>query len=309
MDPLSVTASIIAVLHAANSVISVCYDFRAAMKDQPWAMTRITSSINDLRLILSRLEQVANESELNFDERSLARMSTLEALCQEGGAISNCFAELRALEKKLVPGSWAGKNGSKRRALIQSIGWQFKGKEADEILQRLDGYKGTLNLAITMDQAALIKNMSKVMLDVDENTRSLFKQFQDVSLDERKRSILQWLSPVDPSIHHLKIRQAGTNDWFLSCKEWEHWVESEKSFLWLSGFPGSGKTILMSILIDFLQQRCQEKDPVLLAYFYCDFRNLETREPLNLAGSLLAQICLKLQSFPASLEAAFDGCK
>lgn len=312
MDPLSVTASVIAVLQVANTVISVCYDFRAAIKDAPWALTRIMSSINELRLILGRLEQVANESELTFDDTNVARLTTLEVLCREGGAISNCFQELVALEKKLVPGSWAGNAGSKRRALIQSIGWQFKGKDAEETLQRLEGYKSTLNLAITMDQAALVKNMSKMMTEVDENTRSLFKQFQQEVMDERKRSILQWLSPVDQSVSHeasMRIRQAGTNDWILSCKEFEHWKESEKSFLWLSGFPGSGKTILMSTLIDFLQHQTEHKAPNVLAYFYCDFRSPETRDPLNLAGSLLAQICFKLGYCPPSLESAFDRCK
>lgn len=129
MDPLSVTPSVVAVLQAANTVISICYDFRAAIRDSPWALTRITSSINELHLILSRLEQVANETELSFDKTNVARLSTLEVLCREGGAISKCFQELVALEKKLVPGSWAGEEGSKRRALVQSIGWQFKGKE------------------------------------------------------------------------------------------------------------------------------------------------------------------------------------
>jgi hypothetical protein len=68
----------------------------------------------------------------------------VEVLCYEGGAISNCLAELRMLEKKLVPGSWAGKDGSKRRALIQNIGWQFRGKEAEEMLQRLEGYSSRI---------------------------------------------------------------------------------------------------------------------------------------------------------------------
>jgi hypothetical protein len=192
------------------------------------------------------------------------------------------------------------------------MGWQFKGKDAEEALKRLEGYKATLNLAITMDQAALVKTMSKTMKDVDENTRSLFKQFQDISLDDRKRSILQWLSAVDPSINHeaaLKIRQTGTNDWFLSCKECSSWREAEKSSLWLSGFPGSGKTILMSTVIEFLQQRSSLEEPPLVAYFYCDFRSPETRDPLNLAGSLLAQICFKIGSFPAALDEAFERSK
>ena len=312
MDPLSATVSVIAVLQAANSVISICYDFRAAIKDHPWAMTRITNSINELRIILGRLEQVANESELKSNDTSSTRHSALEVLCQDGGAISNCYEELRALEQKLGSGGWAINKGIRRRAFIQSIGWQFKGKEAEDMLKRLDGHKTTLNLAITMDQAALMKSMSKTMQDVDKNTRSLFKQFRDISLDDQKRRILQWLSPVDPSISHevaLKIRQAGTNSWFLSCKEFENWRDSENSFLWLSGRPGSGKTILMSSAIHSLQQYSGEKEPPLLAYLYCDFRSPETRDPLNLAGSLLAQICSRLGSFPAALDEAFERSK
>jgi hypothetical protein len=312
MDPLSVTASVIAVLQAANSIISVCYDFRAAIKDHPWAMTRITNSINELRTILGRLEQVANESELKLDDTSCTRHSALEALCQDGGAIRNCYDDLRTLEQKIGSGSWAGNEGSRRRAFIQSIGWQFKGKEAEDMLKRLDGYKTTLNLAITMDQAALMKAMSKTMQDVEKNTRSLFKQFQGISLDESKRRILQWLSPVDPSISHeaaLKIRQAGTNNWFLSCNEFENWRDSENSFLWLSGRPGSGKTILISSAIHSLQQSSDETELPLLAYYYCDFRSPETRDLLNLAGSLLAQICFKLGSFPAALDEAFEWSK
>jgi hypothetical protein len=309
MDPLSVAASVIAVLQAANSVISVCYDFRAAIKDQPWAMTRITNSINELRAILGRLEQVANESELKLDGTSSTRHSALETLCQDGGAIRCCYDDLRTLEQKIGSGSWAGKEGSKRRAFIQSIGWQFKGKEAEDMLTRLDGYKTTLNLAITLDQAALMKAMSKTMVDVDRNTTNLFKQFQSISLDERKRQILQWLSPVDPSKSHeaaLKIRQAGTNNWFLSSKELENWRYSEKSFLWVSGRPGSGKTILMASAIHSLQQRSGKEELPLLAYYYCDFRSPETRDLLNLAGSLLAQICVRLGSFPAALDEAFE---
>jgi NACHT domain len=311
MDPLSITASVIAVLQAASTVVAVCYDFRAAINTQPWALSRIINSINELRLILNRLEQIANESESNLDETSMSRLTDLEVLCQEGGAVKNCLEELKALEKKLIPGNWAGKDGSKRRSLIQSIGWQLKGKEAEEILLQLDRCKGTLNLALALDQTTLIKNMNRRIMDVDENTRSLFKQFQDISLDDRKRSILRWLSPVDPSVHHeeaLMVRQAGTNDWFLSSKEFACWIEAEKSFLWLSGFPGAGKTILMSTLIDFLQRNKNRKHPTLLAYFYCDFRSPETSDPLNLAGSLLAQVCFQLGSFPASLEAAFDRC-
>jgi len=163
-----------------------------------------------------------------------------------------------------------------------------------------------------MDQSALLKVMSATMKDVEENTRTLFQQFQDMSLDERKREILHWLSPVDPSVSHeaaMRKRQLGTNDWFLSCKEFEEWQRAETSFLWLSGFPGSGKTILMSTVVEFLQQCGERKESAIVAYYYCDFRTPETRDHLNIIGSILAQICFKLGSFPAALEAAFERSK
>jgi hypothetical protein len=69
------------------------------------------------------------------------------------------------------------------------------------------------------------------------------------------------------------------------------------------------KTVLMSTPINFLQHQTDRKEPAILAYFYCDFRNPDTRDPLNLARSLLAQICFKQRSFPASLETAFDSCQ
>jgi hypothetical protein len=42
----------------------------------------------------------------------------------------------------------------------------------------------------------------------------------------------------------------------------------------------------------------------LLAYFYCDFRQTKSQDPLNVLGSIIAQLCLQLNEFPSSLEEA-----
>lgn len=65
----------------------------------------------------------------------------------------------------------------------------------------------------------------------------------------------------------------------------------------------------MASAIHSLQQRSGEEHLPLLAYYYCDFRSSETRDLLNLAGSLLAQICVGLGSFPAALDEAFEWSK
>lgn len=45
MDPLSVTASIIAVIQATNAVISVGCDYRSAVKNSPWALSRVIEGV------------------------------------------------------------------------------------------------------------------------------------------------------------------------------------------------------------------------------------------------------------------------
>ncbi|KAH7141831.1 hypothetical protein EDB81DRAFT_607382, partial [Dactylonectria macrodidyma] len=78
------------------------------------------------------------------------------------------------------------------------------------------------------------------------------------------------------------------------------------SLLWLTGIPGSAKTILMSTVINFLQQCGNEKSYASVAYFHRDFRNPDSRDHLNLVGSLIAQICSQLSCSPKDLEEAFE---
>lgn len=44
----------------------------------------------------------------------------------------------------------------------------------------------------------------------------------------------------------------------------------------------------------------------LTAFFYCDFRKPESQDPLNVLGSLVAQICSQLEFCPEELELAFS---
>lgn len=51
MDPLSISASIVAILQATTTVISICYDFRACIK--------VIDEVKSLRNILETLEQLS----------------------------------------------------------------------------------------------------------------------------------------------------------------------------------------------------------------------------------------------------------
>jgi hypothetical protein len=54
-----------------------------------------------------------------------------------------------------------------------------------------------------------------------------------------------------------------------------------------------------------MKQACDE---ACMAYFYCDFRRPEFQDPVNVVGSLVAQLCSQLGYFPDKLETAFAHC-
>jgi hypothetical protein len=287
MDPLSVTASIVAVLQAANKIISVCYDFRAALRNAPWSLTRVLEEAKDLRSVLETLEQLV-EDDISTFTRAKHRPA-FELLCEpDKGPLAACLREMTTLESLITSPKRGGKFGSRGRALIQSLAWTLKESDAILCLQRIERCKSTLNLAITADEVYVIVGLSTafssaktdcqrtISRDILEMTTSLNRTVQNIGdkfngllvkldskdfgksrglwqphsrnkeranahfhKDDRQRSMLHWLSPLDPFEMHELIKYAhepGTSNWFLESKDFRDWLIENRSFLWLSAF-------------------------------------------------------------------------
>ena len=148
MDGFSVVANVITVLQAANAVISICYDFRAALKTSPWALTRLLDELTDLRNVLESLEgALSSDSSLSSPtpEDSSSQISVTKSV---NAPLSNCLAALSHLEGLLEASSLRHRKVSKWQALSQAVGWHFKDSEIEDILERVERYKNTLKLAI-----------------------------------------------------------------------------------------------------------------------------------------------------------------
>ena len=147
MEGLSVAANIIAVIDAAHEIIKICYDFRAALKQSPWALTRILEEISELQIIVGKIEELSHRAGSEDAESSLI------LLCNpHNGPLVQCENELVNLQQLLESTILKGKDGSKRRALIQALGWRFKDSEVVLRLGRIQRLKTTLQLALSADQ-------------------------------------------------------------------------------------------------------------------------------------------------------------
>ena len=144
MDPVSATASVIAVIQIVASVLSTCNEYRLSVKNAPKDADQITSELSSLKHVLEQVLTVAQrEAESRSNEFfSLAKLTT------SGGELDQCRDNLTELQKKLQPqDGWKG--------VKKALTWHFKEGEFRKTLDRIGKSKDTLNLAVTVDTACV----------------------------------------------------------------------------------------------------------------------------------------------------------
>ncbi|KAF5573628.1 NACHT ankyrin domain-containing protein [Fusarium pseudoanthophilum] len=84
-------------------------------------------------------------------------------------------------------------------------------------------------------------------------------------------------------------RAPGTCEWILENAECQAWLDKKSSLFWISGGPGTGKTVMSLFLSDQVEKRCQETDDHFLFYF-CRFQHESYNKPHKLLRSLAYQL-------------------
>ena len=156
MDPLSISASVIALIQATNKVVSLCYTYTAAAKGAARAITQILDEIKSLRNVLESLEQLLRSDD--YGELAIRlQLESIKTLCDfKDGPIAK---EMKYLEEKLRPPEWAGRDGSRRQYIAQSLAWPLRERDTRKTLYNIEKLKGTLKLALTIDQK-LVKSLT-----------------------------------------------------------------------------------------------------------------------------------------------------
>jgi hypothetical protein len=126
------------------------------------------------------------------------------------------------------------------------------------------------------------------------------------------RIIADWLTPIDYGPQHsdyFKSRQPGTGQWLLDSPKFHAWLETDEQTVFCPGIPGAGKTILTSIVVDYLYSKHEIDPSIGIAYIYCNFRRKDEQKIDDLLASLLKQFIQEQSSVPNSVKTLYNQHK
>ncbi|KAH9015864.1 hypothetical protein EDB85DRAFT_2280173, partial [Lactarius pseudohatsudake] len=109
--------------------------------------------------------------------------------------------------------------------------------------------------------------------------------------NELRKDLRKWVSPPDPSVNYNTASGAhheGTASWCTKGDTLTDW-KAFGSLLWIHGKPGSGKSILSSVIVRDIKSMSSVGSAVL-AYFYFDFKDTAKQDSRALLSSLLVQL-------------------
>ena len=126
-------------------------------------------------------------------------------------------------------------------------------------------------------------------------TRQL-DDLQDHLNSKKRKEVFRWMSEIEYKSHHEDLSNGllpNSGQWLLDHELFIEWGQSSvSSILWLHGIPGSGKTRLVSRIIDvMLDERKPGQSPT--AFFYCARSTAEPErgKPAEILGAILRQLC------------------
>ncbi|KIW30853.1 uncharacterized protein PV07_02546 [Cladophialophora immunda] len=332
MDPLSASASVIAVLQLSGEVVKYVNEAIGATTERK----RLRDEVRACEDVLQQLKDEAAESREDEDWRK--RIKALEG---PDGPLTRLSATFKILKVELQP-----KQGLRR--ISTALKWPLTREKVDKLVQAIEREKSLLTFALTNDCRKLMQNIKKSAIENHDRLADLIatleihstSRFEELKGDievafghlkgsqERKEAagtreaILRWLTQIDYAPQQndfVSLHQPGTCEWLLLSPQYTSWLQAHKQTLFCPGIPGSGKTIMTSVVVQDLleKRRCQEIPcataenescqcaRVGIAYLYCNFRRQHEQQSQDLLTNLLKQLAAQT-SLPGAVKDLYD---
>jgi hypothetical protein len=157
MDPLSVTASVIAVIQIASVISTHCMQYIKSAKNTKSLILRLVQELGGLQIVLRTLEEltergthVIQNGEDGDAEETSYLLPTLHKLCQLEYVFEECLRKLEQLERDITPSSQV--NLTKKESFFRALHWPLKEAYMKNIMDDINHYIALFSLALTLDE-------------------------------------------------------------------------------------------------------------------------------------------------------------
>ena len=156
-------------------------------------------------------------------------------------------------------------------------------------MQALDGIEGTQNRIMGQLESAglaeeeryrrlglIMEEFKEPFHSMDSRIAAMYGEMEQRQAQSQRGRILNWLSAPGQgsrrsALHESLSRQRleGSGNWLLEDPIYAQWQDAKTSSIaWVSGAQGTGKTNLLSLVIDRLQSQVEANNSQRLAIFY-----------------------------------------
>ncbi|OBT39768.1 hypothetical protein VE00_10222 [Pseudogymnoascus sp. WSF 3629] len=287
MDPLSVTASIIAIVQLTGVIIGCLNDLKGTSKDRAQCAMEISNVSSLLVTLMYRLEEVSSND---------GSYGEVQALAAADGHIDQYRSALEQLQSKLTSST------SSRTKIGGALSWKFGKEEIANILGRIERLKSLTQIALGIDHFKLSQALKTETTVISSKIKSMqtdtiatkvgVKSIQESHDSEQYRVVMDWLSSTDFPAQQSDIiskRQEGTGKWFVESLEFANFLQGAKQTLFCPGIPGAGKTMISAIAVDHIRKAFQG-DNVGVAYIYNNYNRQEEQVATKLVAAILKQL-------------------
>ncbi|EON69685.1 hypothetical protein W97_08945 [Coniosporium apollinis CBS 100218] len=270
MEPLGVTANIIAIVDLSAKIASLCVQYPLAVKDAKNDIERLRGEVNSVTDVLRGVERLLYRPDS-------AQLSASQKLRD---ALKDCFTQLTELKKGLDP-------GKTRKAMsrfgVRALKWPFESKEVDKVVRNLERCKQTVSLALQVDQTALILGINQ-KIDLAKLPSAKGASF-DSHLDEHDARCL-------PNTRVNLRRQIA------------EWVEDRQGrcIFWLNGMAGTGKSTFSRTIAQSFADKGQ-----LGASFFFKRGEGDHGNAARFFTTIAAQLVIKVPGLIPCIREAIDA--
>ncbi|RAO72488.1 uncharacterized protein BHQ10_008500 [Talaromyces amestolkiae] len=298
MDPLSVTASVIAVIQITSVISTHCMNYVKSARNTKSLILRLVQELGGLQIVLRTLEELTqrgthvlqNGEDSDAEEKSYL-LPTLHKLCQLEYVFEECLRKLEQLERDIMPTSQA--NLTKKESFLRALHWPLKEAYMRNIMDDINHYISLFSLALTLDETDNILEIREKTFETHSMVKYLHSQKDEEIRREHGEKIVKWLSAPNASFDHthaLRMKTENTGSWLIDNYRYQEWKRTAGSSFWMYGIAGCGKTILSSTVIEDLSKYSSQDMSIAVAYFYFKGDDNDKKSSSGMLRALLKQL-------------------